>query len=153
SHLAGSARAGKRQAALDTREIEYGKAATALSQMVLGPVAAQLHRKRLLIVADGALLYVPFAALPVPAPVSSEPLAPGAKLASETLSPEHRNTMPVLAEHVIVNLPAASVLAILRQEAMTRKRAPKAVAVLADPVFSASDVRVNNGLTAQKRKD
>jgi CHAT domain-containing protein len=46
---------------------EYPKAAAALSQMLLGPVAAQLGKKRLLVVSDGALQYVPFAALPVPA--------------------------------------------------------------------------------------
>jgi tetratricopeptide (TPR) repeat protein len=38
----------------------------ALSQMLLTPVANQLSNKRLLIVGDGVLQYVPFAALPVP---------------------------------------------------------------------------------------
>jgi CHAT domain-containing protein len=37
-----------------------------LSQMLLAPVANQLGNKRLLIVGDGALQYVPFAALPIP---------------------------------------------------------------------------------------
>ena len=36
-------------------EAQYPAAAHALSQMILGPVAAQLGKKRLLIVADGAL--------------------------------------------------------------------------------------------------
>src|SRR4030095_14014667 len=40
-----------------------------LSQMVLGPVASELGTKRLVVVADGALQYVPFAALPVPSVV------------------------------------------------------------------------------------
>src|SRR5215475_8342070 len=48
-------------------DAEYPQAATALSQMLLGPVAAQLGRKRLLVVPDGALEYLPFAALTVPA--------------------------------------------------------------------------------------
>ncbi len=47
-------------------DAEYPHAATALSQMLLGPVAAQLGRKRLLVVPDGALEYLPFAALTVP---------------------------------------------------------------------------------------
>jgi hypothetical protein len=34
--------------------------------MLLGPIASQLRGKRLLIVADGALQYIPFGALPVP---------------------------------------------------------------------------------------
>ena len=45
-------------------------AAADLSRMVLGPVARLLGKRRLLIVSDGALQYVPFAALP--APVSAE---------------------------------------------------------------------------------
>ncbi len=38
----------------------------ALSRMLLGPVAGQLGTKRLLIVATGALQYLPFSALPLP---------------------------------------------------------------------------------------
>lgn len=37
-----------------------------LSQMLLAPVANRLGNKRLLIVGDGALQYLPFAALPIP---------------------------------------------------------------------------------------
>ncbi len=37
-----------------------------LSQMLLAPVASQLGQKRLLIVSDGVLQYIPFAALPIP---------------------------------------------------------------------------------------
>jgi CHAT domain-containing protein/Tfp pilus assembly protein PilF len=131
---------------LDGRATEYGKAATTLSEMVLGPVVAQLRQKRLVIVADGALQYVPFGALPMP--------APGAQLASETQSPDRSGAVPLVAEHEeLANLPAASVLAILRSEAGARKPAPKNLAVLADPVFSASDVRVNNGPAAQQHND
>src|SRR5262249_8811353 len=44
------------------------KLATArLSRMILGPVAGLLGSKRLLIVSDESLQYVPFAALPAPA--------------------------------------------------------------------------------------
>jgi len=38
-----------------------------LSQTLLGPVASQIQGKRLIIIADGALQYLPFAALPMPA--------------------------------------------------------------------------------------
>ena len=51
-------------------DAEYPNAATALSNMLLGPVAAQLGQKRLLVVPDGALEYLPFAALAVPGQAS-----------------------------------------------------------------------------------
>src|SRR5205823_5461757 len=112
-------------------EAEYAQAVGELSHMVLGPVAGQLFNKRLLIVSDGALQYIPFAVL-------SLPQAPLSKL-----------TVPLVAEHEIVNLPSASVLAVLRREQMQRKQATKMVAVLADPVFVPKDERVtlatNNG--------
>ncbi len=82
--------------------------------------------KRLLIVADGALQYVPFGALPVPADDKTKP------------------AIPLVAEHEIVNLPSASVLAVLRRQAEERATKPtKEVAVLADPVFDKSDPRVS----------
>jgi len=53
---------------------------------------------------------------------------------------------PLIVEHEIVSLPSASTLAVLRRETAGRKRATKAVAVLADPVFASDDTRVENGL-------
>jgi CHAT domain-containing protein/Tfp pilus assembly protein PilF len=99
----------------------YASISGRLSAMLLGPVAPTLGTHRLVIVAEGALQYIPFGALP----------APGAGGA------------PLLAEHEITSLPSASVLAGLRQE-LTRRGAvpPKAVAVLADPVFDKDDRRV-----------
>src|SRR5262249_50484826 len=47
--------------------VSAAQAMAELSRMVLGPVAAELGRKRLLIVGDGALQFVPFGALPEPA--------------------------------------------------------------------------------------
>src|SRR5262249_2011434 len=47
------------------RKRESERAAAELSRMLLEPVADQLEKKRLLIVADGALQYIPFAALSV----------------------------------------------------------------------------------------
>src|SRR5260370_40313557 len=49
---------------------------------------------------------------------------------------------PLIAGHEIVTLPSASVLSVLRHEEMGRKQAPKAVAVLADPVFRTGVGRV-----------
>ncbi|MEP0840530.1 CHAT domain-containing protein [Coleofasciculus sp. FACHB-64] len=103
-----------------------------LSQMLLGQVVGKLDKKRLLIVSDGALQYVPFAALPVPTQSSTEN-----KASSSTSS------TPLLVNYEIVNLPSASTLAVLRQEQAGRKPAAKSVAVLADPVFGSDDERVN----------
>lgn len=94
--------------------------AKALSQILLGAAAAQLANKRLLIVAPEMLAYLPFAALPDPAQANQ----------------------PLIVNHEIVNLPSASVLAVLRRENANRQRTPKTVAVLADPIFEADDPRV-----------
>ncbi|MEC5029547.1 MAG: tetratricopeptide repeat protein, partial [Oscillatoria sp. PMC 1051.18] len=53
---------------LESPEIPNPEIAVKLSQMILAPVAAQLSNKRLLIVGDGALQSIPFAALPVTSP-------------------------------------------------------------------------------------
>jgi CHAT domain-containing protein len=98
--------------------------------MLLGPVARRLGDKRLLIVADGALLYLPFAALPLPK------------------TGEERT--PLIVEHEVFNLPSASTIAILRREIGGRKAAPLAAAVLGDPVFSIDDPRVSS---ARERRE
>ena len=99
---------------------EDGTALARLSQMLLGPLAGQLNKKRLLVVSDGALQYIPFAVL-------SNPGNPAA---------------PLIAEHEIVTLPSIAALAVLRQDLSGRKPAPKAVAILADPVFDVHDDRL-----------
>src|SRR5215211_6051320 len=107
--------------------------------MVLGPVAGELGRKRLVVVADGALQYVPFAALPVPAGGASgdrpsDGAAPrGADGSTLTAASRLADYAPLVAEHEVVSLPSASVLALARQELRGRLPAPQPVAVLADP--------------------
>ena len=97
------------------------EAAARLSEMLLAPVADRLTSgQRLAIVGDGALHYLPFAALPHPA-ASAEPL---------------------LARHEIVALPSASALGVQRQTLAGRPLANKTLAVLADPVFGTPDPRL-----------
>jgi CHAT domain-containing protein len=48
----------------------------------------------------------------------------------------------LIAEHEVVSIPSASVLAIIRREMEGRQRAAKSIAVLADPVFEEEDPRV-----------
>jgi CHAT domain-containing protein/predicted negative regulator of RcsB-dependent stress response len=100
--------------------------ARALSGMLLGPVAPQLSGKRLVVVAPGALSYLPFAALPAP----------------EDKKRPAGDYEPLIAKHEVVSVPSASVLSIIRRETAGRQRAAKSVAVLADPVFEASDPRL-----------
>src|SRR6185369_9900009 len=78
-------------------DAEYPNAAAALSDMLLGPVAAQLGRNRLLVVPDGALEYLPFAALTIPnqGPGKFEPL---------------------MVQYEVTSIPSESTLAELRQE-------------------------------------
>jgi len=96
-----------------------------LSKLVLSPLAGQLGNKRLLIIADGALQYIPFTALDDPD--------------SDKNSPQ-----PLVRTHEIVNEPSASSLAVLLQEAKQRKAASNSVAILADPVFEVDDPRVTH---------
>lgn len=107
---------------------EYSRAAAVLSRILLGPLAADLGNKRLVIVGDGALQYVPFSALPIP----------------------QKTTVPLIAEHEIVELPSASVLAVLRGEQTSRQQPSKQVVILADPVFDAQDVRVKHMASENK---
>jgi CHAT domain-containing protein len=101
--------------------VEYWQEAARLSEMLLGPIGKRLAGKRIVVVLDGALQYVPFAALPVPG----------------------RNpSVPLIVEHEIVSLPSASVLAVLRRETSKRTSPTNAVAVLADPVFELEDPRL-----------
>jgi CHAT domain-containing protein len=109
---------------------QVAKANDAISQMILQPVAAQLGQKRLLIVSDGILNYLPFAALSLPGK-----------------SGENRNP-PLIVDHEIVLLPSASTLGILRQNYNDRQPPNRTLAILADPVFSANDERVKNSSSA-----
>jgi CHAT domain-containing protein len=130
----------KYQARIKEARESYWPQADVLSRMLLGPVASQagqLGRKRLLIVADGALQYIPFAALPMPSPGNDQDRNSGT-------GPEPQ---PLFVEHEIVNLPSASILATLRSETAGRKPAEKSLAVLADPVFTDDDTRVRRDVS------
>ncbi|HEY7546700.1 MAG TPA: CHAT domain-containing protein, partial [Blastocatellia bacterium] len=122
------------QARIAQAKAEFHQAADELSRLLLGPVAGQLGNRRLLIVADGALQYIPFAALPSPADS-------GQKENSNNRLPTP-DPRPLIADHEIVSLPSISTISILRREAASRQMAPRKVAVIADPVFSNDDARL-----------
>jgi CHAT domain-containing protein/tetratricopeptide (TPR) repeat protein len=123
--------------------------ASKLSQMLLQRVAKELGNKRLVIVSDGALQYLPFGALPNPKDLTPQPPSLLGKGEHESNSPPlvgeglgERSLTPLLVEHEIVYLPSVSTLAVLRKEVNNRQSAPKAIAILADPVFSSDDPRL-----------
>ncbi len=108
-------------------DTEYERAASSLSQMILGSLSSELTKKRLLLVTEGILRYIPFAALPDPSIASND----------------KRRKQPLIIEHEIVHLPSANTIVAVRSESATRRPAAKTIAVLADPVFDISDPRVN----------
>ncbi|MGH9928535.1 MAG: CHAT domain-containing protein [Pyrinomonadaceae bacterium] len=152
----------ERQLRLVKAEKEYSEASATLSKMVLDPVGSLLGQKRLVVVADGALQMVPFAALPAPTKfpaVSSDSNAiaieKGKGAPNLSINDAVSISVPLIAEHEIITLPSASVLALQRRELANRKPARLALAVLADPVFDLQDVRVAKamGNSNQRRKD
>jgi CHAT domain-containing protein/Flp pilus assembly protein TadD len=126
----------ERKRRIERADAEAERTGAELSHRLLAPAARLLGDRPLLIVADGALQYVPFAALPNPG--SSAPLA---------------------TRHEVVSLPSASALAALRRQVRNRPRAAKALAILADPVFQATDERLTHSphrpqpLTLAVRRD
>lgn len=111
----------QRNSRIARADVEYPKAAQRLSQMLIAPAAAELGSKRLLIVADGALLQIPFGALTDPTSAGGQPL---------------------IAIHEVVSLASASVLAAQRRETSDRMPGGRQLALFADPVFERDDPRV-----------
>ncbi|HYJ87332.1 MAG TPA: CHAT domain-containing tetratricopeptide repeat protein [Pyrinomonadaceae bacterium] len=95
---------------------ELTQAIRELSRLVLAPVAAELNKKRMIVVADGALHYIPFQMLTV-ASGSDEPL---------------------VATTEVINAPSASILGQLRQETGRRKAPTNILAAFGDPVFASN---------------
>ncbi len=140
----------KRRERIAQAEARLPTAAGELSQTLLAPVAQQLGNKRLIIVADGALQYIPFAMLP-------EPKDEGGRLEDERrkrrgLHPSSFIPQPLIVSHEVVSLSSASALAIQRTELEGRQPAPKMLAVIADPVFDRTDVRFTTPETQTSAK-
>jgi CHAT domain-containing protein len=135
----------RRKIRIAEADAEYNTAAAALSDMLLAPVAAQLGNQRLVIVSDGVLQYIPFASLPVPEMEKTRGKQTSRKQTNRRVGGSPLPDVvgvPMMVEHEIVNLPSVSTLALLRRDLEGRKSPAKTVAVLADPVFEATDIRV-----------
>ncbi len=100
---------------------QAGAAARELADTLLAPLTQGPVPDRLLVVAEGALHYVPFAAL-------SWPGGSGDRRLIDRVE--------------VVHLPSAAVLAALRRRSAGRPRPTGQLAVVADAVFSAADPRV-----------
>lgn len=116
---------------LRVRSAKKLKAGQELSQILLGSAASQIANKRLLIVADGILQYIPFNALPIPIANSDKQNAD--KQATHD---------SLLSQNEIVMLPSASVFASLRKNKSSNFSPSKTLLIFADPVFGYADARL-----------
>jgi CHAT domain-containing protein/Tfp pilus assembly protein PilF len=132
----------QRQARIKEADAHISEAATSLSQMILGPVSGKLGTKRLLIVSDGVLQYIPFQALTVPSQTNSA-------TAGASTPVDSGEQVPLLVDHEIVNEPSASALALVLNDTSQRQPAPNSVAIFANPVFDVDDPRVKSSGAAQ----
>ncbi len=114
----------QRQTRLNESETKYWQSASSLSKILLGPAAAQLENKQLIVVADGALQYIPFGALPDPQSTDD-------------------SRVPLMVDHQVTYQPSASTLATLRNKIESRQPASNMLAVFADPVFERDDSRLS----------
>jgi CHAT domain-containing protein len=106
---------------------EFTPAAQALSQLILSPVAAELKKRRIIVVADGALNYIPF----------------------QVLSATSAADEPLVANYEIINAPSASILGELRQETARRQAPAKLLAAFGNPVF-AENYELSKGTQGDK---
>lgn len=111
------------QSQVDESDRLFVQKAPQLSQMLFGQIATQLGTKRVLLVTEGKMQFVPFSALPVPG----------------------TSNAPLISDHEIVQLPSIATLRAIRATEKNHRDAPdKVAAVLADPVFTRNDTRVQN---------
>lgn len=98
-------------------DAEFRQVSRECSRQLVGPAQKALERKRLLIVPDGALHYLPFAALPDPRDADND-------------APRY-----LIAQHEIVSIPSLSVLRFLRRERKINPASQPSLLALADPAF------------------
>lgn len=110
-------------------------AGAAVARLVLGPLAGRIDGRRLVVVPDGALAYLPFGALPFPGGTGAN-TAGGVGAAASDLGPGL-----LMDGRSVVHLPSIAALALLRSAA-GRPAAPRPLAIFADPVYDEADPRL-----------
>jgi CHAT domain-containing protein len=134
----------RRRELIADADAQFQIEARKLSEMLLSPVAAKLADKRLLIAPQGALQFVPFAALPLPETEEQgdkETRRQGDKETKQFRNPQ--SYTPLIARQEVIVVPSASALAAIIRQTALRKPAERGVIAFADPVFSIDDDRVN----------
>ncbi|MBL8149045.1 MAG: CHAT domain-containing protein [Blastocatellia bacterium] len=101
---------------------KYLKIAEKLSEMVLKPIKEIAQKKVVVVVADGALQYITFAALP-----------------------NSGSQKWLLLTHETVVEPSLSSLSLLRKRIKNRQPQPSLLFMVGDPVFNREDIRVKKG--------
>ena len=114
------------QAQIEDSDKLFLEKASRLSEMLFGPVAEHLGTRRLVLVTEGALQLVPFDALPAPLAKTSGPV----------------ESKPLVLNHEIIELQSVSTLRAIRAGKNQRGATSRIAAVIADPVFTRSDDRV-----------
>jgi CHAT domain-containing protein len=104
----------------------YIASANALYKVAVEPASALIGDKRVLVVADGSLNYVPFQAL-----------------VSATTGSDYSTLAYLINKNEFAYAPSASVVSVIRQE--TVRPTGKDVLLIADPVFSTDDPRAQMG--------
>src|SRR6185503_3199057 len=110
----------------------FAAASTALYKAGVEPAASVIDVKRMLIVADGALNYVPFEAL-IKTPGGTD----------------YASLAYLVKWNEIVYAPSASVIAAIRQGGSSTVKGSSNVLVVADPIFNPDDARLKGIQVAQ----
>ena len=121
----------------------YVREANKLGRLLLGDAASLLASKRLVIVCDAELQYVPFSALGTPQ--ATQP-PPKGGVAARDVAFE-----PLLSRHEILMQPSLSTLAMMRQVNGRRQTGPPKLAIIANPVFDREDARVKTHIAPPKQ--
>lgn len=104
-------------------------ASAPLTKLLLDPVLPLIRGKRVIIAPDGPLHYLPFGALDI-------------KKADGTI-------VPWINDNEITIIPSGSAISYVRSAVRNRPSSPSGVALIGDPVFSASDPRVSSVATSR----
>jgi tetratricopeptide (TPR) repeat protein len=122
-------------------DAEYDRASAELSRVLLGQVAGLERVARLLVVGDGELQYLPFAALPFP--TNSMDAGTGKAVGTGATATKLK---PLLVSHELETQPSVSLLAEMSRRGSHATGPPpaKLIAVVADPVFNEDDERFDD---------
>ena len=110
----------------ETAGLRHDADVDVLANILLRPVRKELASvSKVIVLADGALHYVPFGMLSIPESAATEP-----------------KRVPLISAHEVTYTPSGSALLRLRQAHPISELSPQQIAIFADPVFRPDDPRV-----------